>query len=55
MEFKDELKAAAEKCVEDQRNAADHVIRQAFFAGVGWYMAFLRAKSAEPPTPPSVS
>lgn len=55
MDFRDELVAAADKCAEDQRNSADHLVRQAFFAGVGWYMAFLRQKAAEPPTPPSVS
>lgn len=51
MEFKDELRAAAEKCAEDQRNTSDHLVRQAFFAGVGWYMEFLRKKANEPKLP----
>ena len=55
MDFKDELTAAANKCVDEQRNPADHVIRQAFFAGVGWYMAFLRQKAAERSDPTNIS
>jgi hypothetical protein len=48
MEFRDQLAAAAEQAAQDQRNSADHLIRQAFFAGVGWYMAYLRHKANEP-------
>jgi len=55
MDFKEELRAAAEQCAQDQRNTADHLVRQAFFAGVGWYMAFLRQKAAEPQKPTDVS
>jgi hypothetical protein len=55
MDFKEELRAAAEQCAQDQRNTADHLVRQAFFAGVGWYMAFLRQKAAEPQKPTNVS
>jgi hypothetical protein len=51
MDFRDQLAAAAEQAAQDQRNSADHLIRQAFFAGVGWYMAYLRHKAAEPIKP----
>ncbi len=56
MDFKEEVKAAAEACVEEthSRNTANHLVRQAFFAGVRWYMSYLRGKALEPPTPPSV-
>ena len=55
MEFRDELRAAAEECVKKQHNTADHLIRQAFFDGVSWYMAFLRQQNKKSPTPPSES
>lgn len=45
MDFKEELKAAAEKCADNQRNSMDHQVRQAFFAGVGWYMKYLSDKT----------
>jgi hypothetical protein len=55
MDFKEQLKAAADQCAEDQRNPADHLIRQAFYAGVGWYMAYLREKTTSPTDPKSMS
>ena len=55
MDLKDELKAGADKCVDEQRTSADHVIGQAFFAGVSWYMAFLRQKAAERSDPTNIS
>lgn len=55
MDFREELKAGADKCVEDQRRSIEHVVRQAFFAGVGWHIEYVRKKAAEPPTTPDVS
>lgn len=48
-QFKEALKAAADQCVEAQRNSADHVIRQAFYEGVRFYMEYARKKITESP------
>lgn len=55
MDFREELKAGVEKCVQDQRRSADHTIHQAFLEGVRWYMEYQRKKNATPPDPTSVS
>jgi hypothetical protein len=51
MDFREELKAAVEQCVRDQQSSANHVVHQAFLAGVGWHMKYVREKLAKPSTP----
>lgn len=48
MDFKEDLKVAAEACVANQRNSADHLIRQAFFEGVRFYMDWLKKNGKTP-------
>ena len=45
--FREDLKAAVEQCVKDQRSSADHAIHQAFLAGVGWYMKYSRERELQ--------
>jgi hypothetical protein len=58
-EFKKALEAAAEASCVKHRNAADHVIRQAFYDGVRFYMEYGRQATPQPPpaaneeTPPA--
>lgn len=53
MDFKEALKAAADECVAKQHHSADHLIRQAFFEGVQFYMQYVQKKTT-PPDPTSV-
>lgn len=50
MDFREELKKAAEEAVQKQRNAADHALRQAFYEGVRFYMEYAHRKTNEPNT-----
>jgi hypothetical protein len=50
-QFKEALKEAADKAVEASRSSADHALRQAFFAGVEFYMHYQRKKPTEPQSP----
>ena len=52
MDFKAELLKAADACVESQNRTANHLIRQAFFDGVRFYMDYVRAQQQTPPPPP---
>lgn len=57
MDFREALKAAVDKCIEDQRRSTDHAIHQAFLAGVGWHIDYSRErqkKLSNPPDPASV-
>jgi hypothetical protein len=47
MDFREELKAAADECVAKQLYAAEHVIRQAFYDGVAFEMHRRREERTE--------
>jgi hypothetical protein len=43
MDFREELKIAADECVAKQLHSAEHLIRQAFYDGVAFEMNRRRA------------
>lgn len=48
MDFKEALKQGADEVVQAGTSNAEHLIRQAFFAGVMWYMNHLRSQRQQP-------